>query len=80
MEHETLIRFGVFLGLFAVLATAESLAPRRIRKQSRSRRWIANWGMTLLNTAVLRLLAFAIPLLAVGAAIDASNQDGASST
>jgi sterol desaturase/sphingolipid hydroxylase (fatty acid hydroxylase superfamily) len=74
MEHETLIRFGVFLGLFAVLATAESLAPRRIRKQSRSRRWIANWGMTLLNTAVLRLLAFAIPLLAVGAAIDASNQ------
>ena len=74
MEHETLIRFGVFLGLFALFAAVESLAPRRVRSQSRSSRWVTNWGITIANTVLLRLMAFALPLLAVGAAIDAQAQ------
>jgi sterol desaturase/sphingolipid hydroxylase (fatty acid hydroxylase superfamily) len=72
MENEAVIRLAVFLTLFAVLAALETLAPRRVRRQKRSSRWVTNWGITLLNTLTLRALAFALPLLAVGAAIDAS--------
>ena len=74
MENEALIRLGVFLGLFAVLASLEAFAPRRVRSQPRRSRWVTNWGVTLLNTATLRLMAFALPLLAVGAALDAEAQ------
>jgi sterol desaturase/sphingolipid hydroxylase (fatty acid hydroxylase superfamily) len=71
MAHEILIRLGVFLGLFAALAAAESLVPRRPRRQPRTRRWATNWGIVLLDTLTLRLMAVALPLLAVGAALDA---------
>lgn len=74
MENEALIRLGVFLGLFAILASLEALLPRRARSQPRSSRWVTNWSVTILNTITLRLLAFALPLLAVGAAIDAQAQ------
>lgn len=73
MENETIIRFGVFLGLFTMFALIEAWAPRRSRTQQRSTRWVTNWAMTALNTLTLRALAFGLPLLAVGAAIDASN-------
>ena len=74
MENEALIRLSIFLGLFAVLATLEALMPRRTRSQPRSTRWVTNWSVTVLNTVTLRLMAFALPLLAVGAAIDADAQ------
>ena len=74
MENEALIRLGVFLVLFVVLASLEALVPRRVRSQPRSARWMTNWGVTLLNTVTLRLMAFALPLLAVGAAVDAETQ------
>ncbi|MEM1074602.1 MAG: sterol desaturase family protein [Pseudomonadota bacterium] len=74
MEHEALIRLAVFLGLFVVLATLEAVAPRRTRRQPRKTRWITNWSVTVVNTITLRALAFALPLLAVGAALDAETQ------
>jgi sterol desaturase/sphingolipid hydroxylase (fatty acid hydroxylase superfamily) len=74
MENEALIRLTVFLGLFSILAIAETLMPRRARAQKRSQRWVTNWGITVTNTMMLRLMAFAIPLLAVGAALDAKAQ------
>ncbi len=74
MENETLIRLAVFLGLFTVLATLETLLPRRARSQPRSARWVTNWSVTVLNALTLRLMAFALPLLAVGAALDAQAQ------
>lgn len=74
MENEALIRLSVFLGLFAMLATMEALAPRRVRSQPRKTRWFTNWGVTIVNTVTLRAMAFALPLLAVGAAIDAEQQ------
>lgn len=74
MENEAAIRLAIFLGLFAVLATLEAWAPRRQRSQPRRARWITNWSVTLLNTVTLRLMAFALPLLAVGAALDAETQ------
>ena len=74
MENETFIRLGVFLGLFALLALIEALAPRRIRTQTRKTRWVTNWAMTIANTVTLNAMAFTLPLLAVGAAIDAQSQ------
>lgn len=74
MEHETIIRLVIFLGLFSILAVVEALAPRRQRMQTRSRRWTTNWAFTIANTLLLRVFAFAVPLLAVGAAIDAKAQ------
>jgi len=74
MENETLIRFGIFAGLFALFAAIESLAPRRPRRQTRRARWVTNWGIVILDTLTLRALALALPLLAVGAALDAEAQ------
>lgn len=74
MENEATIRLTIFLGLFAVLAAAETLAPRRARSQKRSQRWVTNWGITIANTVLLRVMAVALPLLAVGAAMDAQAQ------
>jgi sterol desaturase/sphingolipid hydroxylase (fatty acid hydroxylase superfamily) len=71
MEHEALTRFGIFLGLFALFATLETLAPRRVRSQTRKARWTTNWAITIIDTITLRALAFGLPLLAVGAAYDA---------
>ena len=72
MENEALIRLSIFLGLFAVLALIETLVPRRVRSQTRQRRWFTNWGLTIANTLALRALALVLPFLAVGAAIDLS--------
>lgn len=74
MEYEALVRLGIFLGLFALFALIESAAPRRARQQTRKQRWFTNWAIVVIDTLTLRALAFAIPLLAVGAAIDAQAQ------
>ena len=74
MEHEALIRLSIFLGLFALLAAVETLAPRRRRVEPRGTRWVTNWVIVILDTLTLRALALALPLLAVGAAVDAQAQ------
>jgi sterol desaturase/sphingolipid hydroxylase (fatty acid hydroxylase superfamily) len=74
MEHEGILRLSIFLGLFGLFALTESLLPRRQRVQTRRARWLTNWSITVLNTLTLRLVALALPLLAVGAALDASAQ------
>jgi sterol desaturase/sphingolipid hydroxylase (fatty acid hydroxylase superfamily) len=71
MEHDLLWRLGVFLGLFALFASLEALAPRRARSQPRSARWFTNLSIVVLDTLALRALAIALPLLAIGAAVDA---------
>lgn len=71
MPNELILRLGVFLGLFALFATLEALAPRRARNQPRSTRWFANLSLVVLDALALRALAIALPLLAVGAAVDA---------
>lgn len=71
MEHEAILRLTVFLGLFVLFAWIEAKAPRRVRVQPRSHRWITNWAIVIIDTLTLRLLAIALPLLAVGAALDA---------
>lgn len=74
MENEALIRLSIFAGLFALFAGLEAVLPRRKRTQPRRTRWVTNWAISLLDTVTLRLLAFGLPLLAVGAAVDAGRQ------
>ncbi|WP_270726255.1 sterol desaturase family protein [Shimia sp. Alg240-R146] len=74
MSDDLLIRLLFFFGLFVLLAVAERLLPRRKLRWSRPRRWLTNWGFSVLNTLTLRLVALALPLLAIGAALDAQTR------
>jgi sterol desaturase/sphingolipid hydroxylase (fatty acid hydroxylase superfamily) len=67
--HEVVIRLGFFLGIFAIMALWEVLAPRRSLAVSKAVRWTNNLALVALNTAVLRLL---FPAAAVGMAAFAS--------
>ena len=66
LANEPTIRLGFFLGIFAVMAVLEALAPRRARSHSRWIRWPSNLGIVALNSVVVRLL---IPTAAVGLAL-----------
>lgn len=63
------LRLAIFLALFAVIALSEFAWPRRASE--RGQRWITNFGLLLLNTALLRLASFALPALTVAAAFGA---------
>ncbi len=71
MQYELVIRLTVFLGLFTLFAGLEALAPRRARVEPRAGRWATNLAIMVLDTLALRVLALALPFLAVGAAVDA---------
>ena len=71
MPNETIIRLSIFVALFVLFAGLEAILPRRSRVQSRRQRWFTNLSVTLLNSLALRLLAIAVPFLAVGSALDA---------
>lgn len=66
--NEPVIRMSAFLGIFAVMAVWEVIAPRRKSLFSRLRRWPNNLGIVVFNTVVLRLL---FPAAAIGMALAA---------
>lgn len=68
--HEAAIRLGLFLGIFAVTAVGEVLAPRRALTVSKAVRWVNNLGLVAFNTVLLRLL---FPAAAVGMAVFATD-------
>jgi sterol desaturase/sphingolipid hydroxylase (fatty acid hydroxylase superfamily) len=71
MQHELVIRLFAFLSLFAAFAVLEHVFPKRHRVQPRPQRWFTNLSIVVLDTLALRAMAIALPLLAVGAALDA---------
>ncbi len=66
LDMEPAIRLGFFLGVFAIMAGWEVLAPRRGRSVSRWVRWPNNLGIVAVNTLLLRVL---VPTAAVGLAL-----------
>jgi sterol desaturase/sphingolipid hydroxylase (fatty acid hydroxylase superfamily) len=64
-NHEASIRLGSFLGVFALMALWELLAPRRTLTQPKGRRWLNNIGLVVFNTALLRVV---FPVAAIGVA------------
>jgi len=71
LVHESAVRLGFFIGVFAVMAVWEVAAPRRALTLPRVVRWSNNIGLVLLNTVLLRLL---FPVAAVGMAAFAAQQ------
>jgi sterol desaturase/sphingolipid hydroxylase (fatty acid hydroxylase superfamily) len=71
MNNEVTIRLSFFLGVFAVMALWELIAPRRTLAISKVVRWVNNLGLVFLNSFILRLL---FPAAAVGMAAFASEQ------
>jgi sterol desaturase/sphingolipid hydroxylase (fatty acid hydroxylase superfamily) len=65
LTQELQIRIGFFLGILAVLALWEWLAPRRVLNVSKLSRWANNLGMVFVNTLLLRVI---FPAAAVGMA------------
>ena len=68
---EPQLRLGVFLGVLAIMALWELLAPRRRRDIPRVIRWSNNLALVVIDTIVLRLT---FPILAVGLAIMAQER------
>ena len=69
--HEPVIRIGVFIGVFALMALWELLAPRRALTVAKSVRWTNNLALVALNTIALRV---AFPVAATGLALHATDQ------
>ena len=70
LAHEPAVRLGCFLGIFALVAAAELIAPRRTPAHPRRARWPGNLGIVVLNSVVVRLL---LPFTAVALAARAAN-------
>lgn len=67
--HEQAIRLGFFLGILAIMAVWEVLAPKRVLTVSKAVRWTNNLGLVFFNSFIVRLI---FPAAAVGVAAFAS--------
>ena len=52
---ESLVRLGVFLGVFSAMILWEFFHPRRPFPYPRRQRWVTNLGLTVLNMALVRI-------------------------
>src|SRR3990172_3745713 len=66
LGNEIAVRLGAFLGVLALMAAWEALAPRRALAVSKARRWASNLGIVVLNSALLRIV---FPATAVAVAV-----------
>lgn len=66
MTEVDIIRLCFFGGTLAVVAAWEVIAPRRALTDKKSRRWLTNLGMIVIDAATIRLF---LPLLPVGMAV-----------
>ena len=72
LTNEAAIRAASFFGIFIVVALWELVGPRRKLSVSKGLRWLNNLGIVFFNTLLLRFLA---PLMAVGLAIMAEEEN-----
>jgi len=56
------IRLSLFVGLFSLLALAELIWPRRPLQVAKNRRWLANIGIIVTDSLVVRLLFPVLPI------------------
>ena len=71
MEREELIRLGIFLTLFALLAVWEVFTPRRKRVGVKAVRWFSNFTLVGLNTLLVPVI---VPIVALSMANLASER------
>lgn len=70
LENETWVRLSAFFAVLAAMMAAEAAFPRKIRSQTRARRWPANLGIVVLNSVLLKLV---FPVATVGVALAAED-------
>ncbi len=66
LQNDTTIRLGVFLGVLALMVIWELIAARRELYHPRFGRWLANLGISVVDSLVARLV---FPAAAVGVAL-----------
>lgn len=71
MQQEPVIRIAMLLGVLAMMATWEWVAPRRALSVSKAYRWSNNFGVIALGTLLTRLV---VPAGAVGLAVFVESQ------
>ncbi len=71
LSHEPALRLISFSAVFALMALWELVAERRQLGQSRPRRWLANLGISLVDSLAVRLI---FPAAAVGLALLAESE------
>ena len=65
LTNEVPVRIGAVVGIFAVMAAWEVLAPRHALHERKSLRWTNNLALTVLNSILLRAI---LPVAAIGVA------------
>ena len=69
-QGDSLIRLGVFIGVFLVMALVELGWPKRALIAPKGRRWLTNVGISVTAAFLLRLMAAtAVPVAAIAAAL-----------
>lgn len=63
---EALLRFGVFFGIFALMAVWEYFRPKRRLSSARRQRWPVNLGLAAVNVLLMRVSMGAAAWLAAG--------------
>lgn len=63
MAQEPIIRVGFLIGMVAIMALWEVVAPRRALTVSKAYRWVNNWGIVITGTLLTRVI---FPAGAVG--------------
>ena len=71
LAHEGVLRLGCFIGVFALIALAETRFPRRPLQVDKGMRWLNNLSLVAINTLAVRLV---FPAAAVGAALLADDR------
>jgi sterol desaturase/sphingolipid hydroxylase (fatty acid hydroxylase superfamily) len=71
LAYEPFVRLAAFIGVFALMALWELLAPRRPQTIGRGVRWPNNIAIVVIDTLVVRIL---FPTAAVGLALVAETQ------
>ena len=75
-QGDSLIRLGVFIGVFLVMALIELGWPKRTLIASKGRRWLTNVGISVTAAFLLRLMvATAVPVAAIAAAFYAQKHN-----
>ncbi|MFZ4748141.1 MAG: sterol desaturase family protein [Sphingomonas sp.] len=70
--NEAVLRIGFFVGIFALMASWEALAPMRQRGISRGLRWSNNLALVALDSVIVRLV---FPVTAVNFAALAAERE-----
>ncbi len=69
MNTELVIRLTAFVAVFLIIAFWETKLPRRPLKLDKTKRWLNNLSLVLIDTIILRLV---FPTAAVGLAVQAN--------